>query len=59
MERVAIPFSRGSSLPRDRTQVSCTADRLFTTEPHGKLNGENMTIKTKMILTLLFCHKTF
>ena len=27
---VAIPFSRGSSWLRDRTQVSCIADRLFT-----------------------------
>ena len=25
LERVAIPFSRGSSRPRDRTQVSCAA----------------------------------
>jgi len=29
-EWVAIPFSRGSSQPRDRTQVSCIAGRLFT-----------------------------
>ena len=27
---VAMSFSRGSSRPRDRTQVSCTAGRLFT-----------------------------
>ena len=27
---VAIPFSRGSSQPRDQTQVSCTAGRFFT-----------------------------
>ena len=26
----AIPFSRGSSQPRDQTQVSCTAVRFFT-----------------------------
>ena len=30
-EWVAIPFSRGSSRPRDRTQVSCISGRLFTT----------------------------
>ena len=30
LERVAIPFSRGSSRPRDCTQVSCIAGRLFT-----------------------------
>ena len=27
---VAIPFSRGSSQPRDRTQVSLIAGRFFT-----------------------------
>ena len=30
LEWVAIPFSRGSSQPRDRTQVSCIAGRLLT-----------------------------
>ena len=30
LEWVAIPFFRGSSLPRDRTQVSCIAGRYFT-----------------------------
>ena len=30
LERVAIPFSRGSSQLRDRTKVSCTAGRFFT-----------------------------
>ena len=30
LERVAFPFSRGSSKPRDRTQVSCIAGGLFT-----------------------------
>ena len=29
LEWVAIPFSRGSSWPRDRTQVSCIAGRCF------------------------------
>ena len=29
-EWVVIPFSRGSSWPRDRIQVFCTADRFFT-----------------------------
>ena len=31
LERVAIPFSRGSSQLRDRKRVSSTADRFFTT----------------------------
>ena len=29
-EWVALPFSRGSSQPRNRTQVSCTVGRSFT-----------------------------
>ena len=30
LEWLAFPFSRGSSQPRDRTQVSCTAGGFFT-----------------------------
>ena len=30
LEWVVIPFSRGSSQPRNRTQVSCVAGRFFT-----------------------------
>ena len=30
LEWVAMPFSRGSSQPRDRAQVSCIAGRFFT-----------------------------
>ena len=30
LEWAAVSFSRGSSQPRDRTQVSCVADRHFT-----------------------------
>ena len=30
LEWVAIPFSRGSSQPKDQTQVSCLAGRFFT-----------------------------
>ena len=33
---VAMPFSRGSSQPRDPTQVSSIAGRFFNTEPSGK-----------------------
>ena len=36
LEWVAMPSSRGSSQPRDWTQVSCAAGRFFTTEPRGK-----------------------
>jgi len=35
-ESVAISFSRGTSQPRDQTQVSCIADRFFIPEPLGK-----------------------
>ena len=30
LERVAFPFSRGSSKPRDQTQVSCSVGVFFT-----------------------------
>ena len=30
LEWVAIPFSKGSSQPRDQTQVFCIAGRFFT-----------------------------
>ena len=30
LEGVAIPFSRGSSQPRDQIRVSCITGRLFT-----------------------------
>ena len=30
LEWVAFPFSRGSSHPRDQTQVSCIEGRFFT-----------------------------
>ena len=36
LEWVAMPFSRGSSQPRDQTHVSCIAGRFFTTEALGK-----------------------
>ena len=36
LEWVAVSFSRGSSPPRDRTQVSCIADDSLLSEPPGK-----------------------
>ena len=39
LEWVAMPSSRGSSRPRDRTRISyisCIAGRFFTSEPPGK-----------------------
>ena len=32
LEWITISFSRGSSIPRDQTQVSCITGRFFTTE---------------------------
>ena len=37
LEWITIPFSRGSSQPRDRTQVSCIADRFFSVRATGKI----------------------
>ena len=37
LERVAISLSRGSSWPRDQTQVSCIAGRFFTIWVTGKI----------------------
>ena len=42
LEWVAISFPRGSSRPRDRTHVSHTAGRRFTSEPPGKPNVGNL-----------------
>ena len=36
LEQVAFPFSRGSSQPRDQTQVSHITGRCLTAEPQGK-----------------------
>jgi len=37
LEWVDVSFSRGSSQPRDQTQVFCISGRFFTTEPPGNL----------------------
>ena len=46
LEWVAIPFSRGSSQPRDWTQVSCIAGGFFTRwairEAHGPFFQRNV-----------------
>ncbi|CAI9169441.1 unnamed protein product [Rangifer tarandus platyrhynchus] len=38
LQWVAISFSRGSSLPRHQTRISCIADRFFTAEPINPLS---------------------
>ena len=42
LEWVAFPFSRGSSQPRDWTQVSCIADGFLSAEPQGKPKNTGM-----------------
>ena len=49
-EWVAFPFSRGSSQPRDRTQVSCTAGRF--SEPPG--NPKNTGVGNLSLLQGIF-----
>ena len=39
LEWVAFLFSRGSSQPRDRTQVSSIAGNSLSAEPHGKFHN--------------------
>ena len=50
LEWLAVSFSRGSSRPRDRNQVSCIAGRFFTSEPPGKTL---LMSKVLMILLLI------
>ena len=44
LEWVAISFSRGSSQPRDQTQVSPTAGRLFTMWATRKAQSESRSV---------------
>ena len=54
LECIAIPFSRGSSQPRDRTQVSCIACRFFTVwvirEACGHHLGEDKICNMEILL---------
>ena len=67
LERVAIPFSRGSSQPRDWNWVSCIAGRFFTIwatrEGHGQLTKcsrthdpnlfpQNPQVVTRMVIVV-------
>ena len=47
LEWVTFSFSRGSSQPRDRTQVSCIVSGFFTTElPEKPIDGMKMKVKS-------------
>ena len=50
LEWVAIPFSKGSSQPRDWTQVSCTVGRFFTLWPTRKALINTTTILLQNLL---------
>ena len=52
LEWIAVPSFRGSSRPRDRTQVSCIAGRLFTIWVKAII-GINIIIT----ITLISVHK--
>ena len=53
----AIPFSRGSSRPRDQTQVSCIADRRFTIlATREALGGEEVMSKVQENISWLGQH---
>ena len=41
LEWVTIPISKGSSQPRDRTQVSCIAGRFFTSWATREMNSSS------------------
>ena len=47
LEWVAISFSKGSSQPRDRTQVSCTAGRFFTNWATGEARPKQSHMQTQ------------
>ena len=58
LEWVAFPFSRGSSYPRDRTQVSCIAGRFYTIwatrEAHSQMSVHLRKIRTRPSRTVLY-----
>ena len=57
LEWVAVPFSRGSSQPRDRTQVSHIAGGFFTSwatrEAHKRYNSPQMWMQVSLLFTLV------
>ena len=63
LEWVAISFSRGSSQPRDQTQVSCISGRFFSTEPPQGSQPINQLFRccclVAMLFSMLFCPWNF
>ena len=50
---VAIPFSRGSSRPRDRTQVSCTAGRVLICPSGQTSQGKSLWTRQGTFLLVI------
>ena len=55
LEQVAMPFSRGSSQPRDQSQVSCTACGFWALELQG--NQFLLFEATKFVMTCRSSHR--
>ena len=57
LEWVAFSFSRGSSQPRDQTQVSCIAGRLFTSwtprEAQEEAEGKEIYFNIIIVFSLV------
>ena len=53
--RLPFPFARGSSWPRDRTQVSCTVGRFFTIWATREIKK---TLSTDKIIKLCFSNQS-
>ena len=51
LERVAMPFSRGSSRLRDRAWVSCVTDELWAERRINPKSRENTTLLTQRLLS--------
>ena len=47
LEWIAIPFSRGTSQPRNRTLVSCMAGRFFTVWATAMVNNFTLELREK------------
>ena len=65
LEWAATSYFRGSSRSRDRTCISCTTDRFFTTEPPGKPMGRaivDINVLSPVSVKLLqmqYCEKQY
>ena len=63
LEQVAFPFSRGSSQPRDRSQVSCTACGFFTSwttrEAHPTRRQHHKRYRSRLLYNLLSSLENF